>query len=206
MIIREASPGEVRAFFAAKRMTVLTLLGYSGAGYEDKAGMLEQVRRLLDQFDPSATVVNIGATSVGIGVAYEIAKQVGFTTSGIVSTRAKESEAILSPWVDIVFYVRDKTWGGFVEGTKRLSQTSVAMVEASDRLFAIGGGRIARDEFIAAMNLGKPTQFTPADMNHLRAKEIAWKKGFPNPTDFGGALAAALSTITDVHTDPKKER
>jgi hypothetical protein len=174
MIIREASPGEVRAFFAAKRMTVLTLLGYSGAEYEDKAGMLEQVRRLFEQFEPGTTIVNIGATSSGIGVAYEIAKREGFTTSGIVSTQAKESGAVLSSWVDIVFYVGDRTWGGLVEGTKQLAPTSVAIVEASDRLFAIGGGRIARDEFMAAMSLGKPTHFTPADMNHMRAKEMAY--------------------------------
>jgi hypothetical protein len=195
MIIREASPSEVRVFFAAKRMTVLTLLGYSGAEYQDSAVMLEQIRRLLDQFDSSSTIVNIGATLVGIGVAYEIAKHEGFTTSGIVSIRAKESGAVLSPWVDIVFYVKDKTWAGLVEGTKQLAPTSVAMVEASDRLFAIGGGRIARDEFFAAMSLGKPTHFTPADLNHMRAKEMASKTGFPYPTDFRGALGAALSKL-----------
>ena len=67
------------------------------------------------------------------------------------------------------------------------------MVEASDRFVAIGGGEVARDEFLAARKLGKPTQFIPADMNHAHAEEAAAKKGLPRPTDFRGELAAALS-------------
>ena len=46
-------------------MTVLTFLGYSGAEYENKAGMLEQAAKILAQFDPKATIVNIGATAAG---------------------------------------------------------------------------------------------------------------------------------------------
>jgi hypothetical protein len=69
------------------------------------------------------------------------------------------------------------------------------MVEASDRLVAIGSGRIAHDEFMAAKELGKPTHFIPADMNHARAEQIALQRGRPKPTDFRGALAAALSKL-----------
>lgn len=174
-------------------MTVLTLLGYSGAGYEDEAAMRACVGRLLDQIESASTIVNIGVTLAGIGAAYEIAKQKGFTTSGIVSTRAKESGATLSPCVDMVFFVRDHPWGGRVEATRQLSPTSQAMVEASDRVVAIGGGRIARDEFMAARERGKPAHFIPADMNHARATQMAMQKGLAKPTDFRGALAAALS-------------
>ena len=85
--------------------------------------------------------MNIGATTRRIGVVYELAKQKGFTTSGIVSTQAREAKATISPCVDIVFFVKDASWGGFVEGTENLSPTSAAMVEVSDRLVAIGGGR-----------------------------------------------------------------
>jgi len=192
-IVRETSLGEVVAFFSAKRMTVLTLLGYSAAEYEDKAVMLAHVARLLDQADPKTTIMNIGTTAVGIGAAYEIAKHKGFTTSGIVSTLAKETPTALSPCVDIVFYVKDESWGGLVKGTEQLSPTSMAMVAVSDRLVAIGGGEISRDEFIAAMSLGKNTRFISADMNHALARETASKKGLPAPTDFRGPLAAALS-------------
>jgi len=172
-IVRQASPREVSTFFAGLHMTVLTLLGYSGVEYEDKAVMLVHVARLLDQVDPKTTILNIGATAVGLGAAYELAKQKGFTTSGIVSTRAKETRTELSPWVDIVFYVKDEMWGGLVKGTEQLSPTSTAMVDVSDSLVAIGGGDIARDEFIAAKGLGKIIQFIPADLNHAIARETA---------------------------------
>jgi predicted Rossmann-fold nucleotide-binding protein len=188
--IREATPEEIRAFFTGKGMRVLTFLGYSGAEYEDKAMMLEQATRILDQFDPKKTIVNIGATPEGIGAVYEAAKQKGFLTTGIVSTQAKESKATLSPCVDIVFYVRDSTWGGFRPGTKELSPISRAMVENSDVLVAIGGGEVTRDELIVARQAGKHVQFIPADMNHHIARKKALKKEQPAPTDFRGEAAA----------------
>ena len=187
--IRETTPEEIRAFFTGKGMRVLTFLGYSGAEYENKARMLEQAARILDQFDPKKTIVNIGATSEGIGAVYEAAKRKGFLTTGIVSTQAKKSNATLSPCVDIVFYIRDSIWGGFLPGTEELSPTSKAMVENSDVLVAIGGGEVARDELIAAMQAGKRVQFIPADMNHHIAREKALKNAQPVPTDFRGEAA-----------------
>ena len=192
MTTRVASPEEIRAFFESKRMRVLTFLGYSGAEYEDKAMMLEQAARILDQFDPRTTIVNIGATVEGIGAVYETAKRKGFLTTGIVSTQAKESEVALSPCVDIVFYVKDATWGGFIPGTQNLSPTSKAIVENSDVVVAIGGGEVARDELIAARRSGKHVQFIPADMNHQIARDKALKKKRRAPTDFRGAAASAF--------------
>lgn len=190
--MREATPEEIRAFFAAKKITVVTFLGYSGAGYEDEAAMLEQATRMLAQFDPKTTIVNSGATAEGIGAVYKIAKQMGFVTSGIVSTQARENKVPLSPCVDIVFFVADATWGGFLSGTDELSPTSKAMVENSDMLVAIGGGEVARDELIVAKRSGKRVQFIPADMNHEIAREKAKKKGRSAPTDFRGAVASVF--------------
>ena len=136
--------------------------------------------------------MNIGATPDGIGAVYETAKRKGFLTAGIVSTQAKDSKIKLSPCVDIVFYVKDATWGGFIPGTERLSPTSTAMVENSDVIIAIGGGEVSRDELIAAKRLGKKVQFIPADMNHEIARERARKRGQPAPSDFGGAAATVL--------------
>ena len=82
-------------------------------------------------------------------------------TSGIVSTQARDSNATLSPCVDHVFYVQDPSWGGFVEGSERLSPTSEAMVAVSDHLVAIGGGEVSRDELIAARRAGKNTTLHP---------------------------------------------
>lgn len=188
--IREATPKEIRAFFTAKNMKVLTFLGYSGAEYEHRAVMLEQAARILDTFDPTRTIVNIGATPVGIGAVYETAKRKGFLTTGIVSTQAKHNTVALSPCVDIVFYVDDATWGGFMPGTEHLSPTSTAMVDSSDVLVAIGGGEVARDELIAAKRSGKAVQFYPADMNHQIARDKALRRGDPPPRDFRGAAAA----------------
>lgn len=190
--IREVGPEEIRAFFKSTGMQVLTFLGYSGAEYENKALMIEKATRILEQSDPKKTIVNIGATSVGIGAVYEVAKRKGFRTSGLVSILAKENNVPLSPCVDTVFYVKDSTWGGFLSGTEVLSPTSTALVENSDVVIAIGGGEVARDEFIAARRAGKRVQFIPADMNHQIAREKALKKGDAVPTDFRGAVATVF--------------
>ena len=187
-----ASPQEIRAFFEDKRMRVVTFLGYSGAEYEDKELMLEQAAGILERFDPGKTILNIGATAEGIGAVYEAAKRRGFLTVGIVSTQAKENNVALSPCVDIVFYVKDALWGGFIPGTEKLSPTSEAIVENSDVIVAIGGGEVASDELIAAKRSGKHVRFIPADMNHQIARDKALKKGKPTPTDFRGAAASAL--------------
>jgi hypothetical protein len=192
MTTRVASPEKIRAFLENKKMRVVTFLGYSGAGYENKAAMLNQATRILARFDPKKTIVNIGATAEGIGAVYEVAKRKGFLTVGIVSTQAKEGKVALSPCVDVVFYVKDATWGGFIPGTANLSPTSKAMVENSDVIVAIGGGEVARDELISARRLGKDVQFIAADMDHQIARDKARKKNKPAPTDFRGAAAGAF--------------
>lgn len=185
--VKDATPGEIKTFFENQKKTVVTFVGYSGAEYEDKPAILEKAERVLDEFDPSKTLVNIGATPEGIGAIYELAKDKGFITTGIVSTQAKKYDSKLSTCVDYIFYVEDATWGGFIEGGDRLSPTSTAMVENSDILIGIGGGEVARDELIAAERLGKEVRFIPADMNHQKAREKAKKKGLPAPTNFSGA-------------------
>lgn len=186
------NPEDINAFFKSQRKTVLTFVGYSGAGYEDEASMRKQAERILGEFDPAKTIVNIGATPDGIGAIYEIAKRKGFVTTGVVSSQARKYKAKLSRYVDHVFYVEDETWGGFVSGSKELSPTSKAMVENSDVIIGIGGGEVARDELVAAKELGKKVRFIPADMNHQKARESARKKKLPEPTDFRGAANAAF--------------
>jgi hypothetical protein len=181
-----------RRFFAARGKTVLTFLGYSGSGYEDEAVMIAHAVLVLNEADPRTTLVNIGATPDGIGAVYPLAQRLGYETTGIVSTQARANGVLMSAFVDTVFEVEDDSWGGFVKGTTRLSPTSEAMVDCSDRLVAIGGGEVARDELLVAQQRGKPTQFIPADMNHAAARAKAVKAGLPMPTDFSGPAAAAL--------------
>jgi hypothetical protein len=186
-IIDAPNADVAKEYFDRQGKSVLTFMGYSGSEYEHPRRMLKQARKILGQYDPDKTIVNIGATSSGIGAVYELAKSLGFQTSGIVSTQAKAYQAQISPYVDTVIYVRDDAWGGFVEGTDQLSPTSQAMVECSDVLVSIGGGAVSRDELTAAKSLGKKIEFIPAEMNHKIAIEKARKKGLPPPTDFDGA-------------------
>lgn len=186
-----AAAPSMQAFFRDAGKTVLTFAGYSGAGYEDPAAMRAAAQRVLDEFDPARTLVNIGATEEGIGAVYELAKRRGFVTTGIVSTQARESKTPLSPHVDHVFFVEDASWGGLQEDGK-LSPTSQAMVDHSSVMVAIGGGEVARDEMRAARRAGKPVRFIPADMNHRQALETAQRKGQPAPQDFRGAAHAAF--------------
>jgi hypothetical protein len=190
--VKGATPAQVRSHFAADGREVVTFMGYSGAGYEDHGAMLAQAERILGRLDPKRVVINIGATVDGIGAVYPVARQRGFATTGIVSMEAARSGAELSHCVDLVFFVDDTTWGGYLPGTQALSPTSEAMVTSSDRFVAIGGGEVARDELLAARRLGKPVTFIPADMNHVVAVKKAAHRGDPLPTDFGGAAAQAM--------------
>jgi hypothetical protein len=191
-VVKSATIEDIRTFFKSKQKIVLTFVGYSGAGYQDEASMRKQAERILGEYDPAKTMVNIGATPEGIGAIYEIAKRKGFPTTGIVSSQARQYNIKLSPYVDHAFYVEDPTWGGFVAGTNELSPTSKAMVENSDVIIGIGGGEVARDELVTAKRLGKQVRFIPADMNHQKARESARKKKLPEPTNFRGAANAAF--------------
>jgi hypothetical protein len=171
---------------------VLTFTGYSGAGYEEPERLLTTAREVLARHDPRTTIVNIGATAEGIGAVYELARSLGFQTTGIVSTQAQEHGAPISPFVQQVVYIPDETWGGLVPGTDRLSPTSQAMVDMSDVLVGIGGGEVSRDELAAARRAGKPVEFIPADMDHAKAADKAAKKGGPPPTDFRGEAHAVF--------------
>lgn len=191
--VSEAKLSSIQSFIHNKKMTVFTFTGYSGAQYQKPGAMLEHAARVLDRQNPKKTLINIGATAVGIGAIYDIAKQKGFTTMGIVSSRARDEHVTLSECVDYVFYVPDNTWGGLAPGSNQLSPTSTALVTVSTSLVAIGGGNVTRDEALAARAAGKPVTFIPADMNHEIARKNAQKRGKSEPTDFRGSAHAALA-------------
>ena len=185
-VVRQASPAEIADFVNDKGLQVLTFAGYSGAGYEDPAAMLAHAAAVLAEHDPARTLVNIGATEAGIGAVYALARARGFATMGIVSTRARDEHVRLSPCVDWVFFVADRTWGGWLDKTGQLSPTSAAIVEVSDVLVGIGGGAVAAAELSTAQRAGKPVRFFAADMNHAKTRRQARRKGLPVPTDLRG--------------------
>lgn len=185
---------QVVAYFAAQKKrgkSVLTFVGFSGAGYERPDLLRRKVGRILDQHDPKSTIVNIGVTPDGIGAAYGWAKKRGFDTTGIVSTQARKYDTPVSPHCDRAFFVEDEKWGGLKEdGT--LSPTSEAMVSVSDEMVAFGGGAIGCDEVAEMRKRGKPVRYRPADMNHAKAIEKAVASGRPAPTasDLRGPIGA----------------
>jgi hypothetical protein len=182
----DATPEDARNALRALEKTIVTFAGFSGLGYEDEAVLLEALGSVLAEFDPKRTVVNAGGTADGVGAIYPLAVRLGFDTTGVVSAVSREQGAEFSPSVDRVFVIPDDTWGGFLEGTDRLSPTSRTMVDVSDVYVAIGGGSITRDEMKVARAEGKDVRFYPADMNHERAIERAARKGAALPTDFRG--------------------
>ena len=185
------TPAEARGFFSAQGKTVLTLFGFS-AGYEDEKSMLKKVRNILSGYAPETTILNIGATKGGIGAAYPLAKALGFTTTGIVSTKVLEYLEEVSDAADYVCIISDGQWGGRLPDSVELSPTSKAMIDCSDILIGIGGGEICRDELLAGIELGKPVHFYPAEIDHAWAIRRAESRGLPHPDSFWGAAHAAL--------------
>jgi hypothetical protein len=132
-------------------------------------------------------LINIGATTGGVGAIYPLAKSMGFTTTGIVTNLALYYPESISNAVDHVCFIADKQWGGNLPNSNELSPTSKAMVACSDILIGIGGGEISRDEMVAGKTQGKPVTFYPAEVNHAWAIRRAKRMGLPSPDSFLGA-------------------
>jgi hypothetical protein len=150
---------------------VLLLMGYAELGYQDEAAMLKTVRTALSELDAEKFVVCSGATSQGIGKAYQVAKEMGFETIGIVSTLALSSAGSFSPFVDRIYIVNDNQWGGYIPGTQLAAPTTRAFLEVADVVLAIGGGNntaallsIATQQYPDIV-----LEYVAADMNHKKA-------------------------------------
>jgi len=179
--------GEAISFFKNQGKTVLTFFGYM-AGYEHEEEAFQIIREVLSKYSPETTLVNDGATKLGLGGMYPIAKSMGFTTAGIASKLLLDYPSDVSGSVDHICFIDDTEWGGKLPNLEELSPTSKAMIECSDILVAIGGGDISRDELVAARDLGKPIHYYPAEVKHEWAIRRAKKKGLPAPESFMGSV------------------
>ena len=150
--------------------------------------MLKIVRDVLAHYSHEKTLVNIGATTGGMGEVYPLIKSLGFVTAGIVSTEALANPEYISDAVDHICFIKDKQWGGKLPNSEALSPTSKAMVACSDILVAIGGNDIARDELLEGKAQGKPIQYFPAEMDHEAAIRRAKYLGMPMPESFMGSV------------------
>jgi hypothetical protein len=189
----QMTPEETQAFFRSLGKKVVTFFGYS-ADYENEEAMLAIAKDMLSDYSPEIFLVNIGATAGGIGAVYPLAKEMGFTTTGIVSSVAAEYMEYISEFVDHVCFVSDTQWGGKLPGSNELSPTSQAMVSCSDVLISIGGGEVSRDELLAGREQGKPIRFYPAEISHAHLIERARKQGMPAPESFWGAVHEVFGT------------
>lgn len=185
-VIEFADAATAIAAVRSNEQSIITFTGFSGSGYED----LEAVERImvdeLARLDPHTTTICAGGTPQGIGHVYPIAKRKGFRTIGVVSSQALSQVIPFSDDVDVVYVVRDATWGG--RHGSRLTPASEAMVGCTNRFIAIGGGQIARDELEVARSLSIPITFHPADMNHDAAREQALASGAPAAEDYRGEV------------------
>jgi hypothetical protein len=185
------NPEDVKSFIKRLGKKVITFVGYSSP-YEREEEMLKVVETVLPEYSPKTHIVNIGATIGGIGAAYSVAKSMGFTTIGIVSSLAKEYMESISAEVDHVCFVEDESWGGINEETKELNPTSKVIVESSDIMIGIGGNDVGRDELLAGKKRGKEVRFYPAEMNHEFWIGRMKNKGLPPPESFWGTAHEAF--------------
>lgn len=181
------TPEQAVAFFKAQGKSVLSFYGYA-VDYQNATEPRKTVRDVLLKHAPSTTLVNYGATKAGMGAVYPLAKSMGFTTTGIVSTLALYTPGEISPDVEHICFIGDTQWGGKVGDSEELSPTSKAMIACSDMLVALGGGEISRDELVAARDIGKPVEYYPAEVNHEWVLARARNKGIPPPDTFWGAV------------------
>jgi hypothetical protein len=181
---------EIIALIKGLNKKVYTLFGYSALGYEDENKLKETVRRDLEPLSREEYVINIGATEEGIGKMYEIAKEMGFKTIGVVSTQALSYSGRFSESVDSIYIVNDDYWGGYVPGTTKLAETTKAYLGVSDFISAYGGGINTVVTLKFAKELGIPTKFEEFDMNHALADK-AFKEKL---ADYRGAASASLAS------------
>ena len=204
-IIKCSAPKALQ-HFASLDKKVVTFLGYT-SNYEDPAAMLKTAEEVLSKLDPQEYVVNIGATPMGIGQIYALAKKMGFKTYGVVSELGEQYRDSIKD-VDVVFFIKDKTWGGYNEKGV-LNPTSEVMIAPSDIVISIGGGQVAHDELVEALKRGKYVKIYPAEMKHAdviakfqKNNEKTGQKTNPQPADFyGKANDAELVRMVDYMND-----
>jgi hypothetical protein len=193
--------GTIRRTFRSFRKHVAYFAGYGELGYEDRGRLRDLAREVLGAWDPAAVLVHAGTLlrvggHDGIAEIYRIAKDLGIETSGIHPSVAMELADThrVSPHCDHVFFVRDETWGGFVEGSDRPSPTLGLHLDVSDELVVIGGGKYAADELRAFARFGKPVRYFPAEMNYAFTRSWTERAGVAI-ADMRGAARSAWEEL-----------
>lgn len=177
---------------------VVSLFGYSALEYQDPEGLERAVRQDLAEEDPSQTIIAIGATPYGIGRMYQVAKELGFYTLGIVASKALGENEVCAEGVDEVVLVKDNGWGGsrYETGTSGLlSPTTRVFVGASDEIKAYGGGEITAVTLEEMHRREKPSSFRAFEMNHQIADIMNGQRGDSDDVDYAGPANAKWQAL-----------
>ena len=195
------APEVIRSFFARRARYVIYFAGYGELGYQDDDCVGRIVRHILKDIPVSSALVHCGTLLRingldGIADVYVIAKELGFETTGIHPSIAKEFADThrVSPYCDHVFFVPDDTWGGFIHDTQALSPTLRLHLAVSDEIVIIGGGKHAADEMTAFARAAKVIRYFPAEMNASASQGWCEKAGI-DVLDVRGAAQAAWDQL-----------
>lgn len=146
---------------------VMVFSGFSGLGYRDSANLKAQLSVVLDDAINRHGAHNLcvvaGATPEGIGTVYEIAKNKGIGTLGIVSELARGGA---SQYCDKVIFVNDPdaSWRVLDEkGSSYMVYVATKQNELSrtGEFLAYGGGAVTLSELQEAKSIAIPLTIHP---------------------------------------------
>ena len=197
----------IRQFFRSQAKHVISFAGFGELGYEEEDVVECIVRDVLRHWKTGELIVNSGTLLRvdgldGIARVHAVANAAGFMTSGIHPSVALDFAAThrVSPYEQHVFFVDDSSWGGFIGPAGELSPTLEIILEVSDELVVVGGGKHAADELAAFIRSGKKTRYFPAEMNHRTTEDWCMRSG-ASITDFRGAAREVWSAMGPGQTD-----
>jgi hypothetical protein len=206
---REITPvPRILSFFAACRKRVISFAGFAELGYEDLSIVDRVATEILDPHLPNHLLVNSGTLlrvggEDGIAKIYELAKHRGIETCGIHPSVALEFADThhVSPYVDHVFFVNDSTWGGLLPGGSP-SPTLSVILDISDELVMVGGGKHAADELLAFTMKRKSVRYFPAEMNRRVSNEWSRRSGVVIDSVQGAAFHVWSALPMPSHESP----
>lgn len=191
-ILIPQSPSEIEFEVHSLNKQVHSIFGYSALGYQKPEALRTQLQKDFSKLDPHKTIINIGATPEGLGIAYEVAKSMGFETMGFVSKKFLDKASYYSAYVDRIFVVDDPYWGGYIPGTHTMTPTTGLFVRLSSSMKAYGGGEISKITMQEFLKTKKPIAYDSFEMNHQMATERAQAKGETPPTSFNSSVDELL--------------
>jgi len=136
-----------------KHRHIIVVGGYSSRGYKYPDAVRQEVRRLLDSLvseHGSNLLVVSGATAVGIGLVYEVAKDLDISTLGVVSELATSDE--LSGFCDNVLFIKDPE--GSWEVKSDAGDSYLVEAAREGQMVYFGGGEVAAMEIAEAKEKG----------------------------------------------------